>query len=244
MLTGATFNFKNQKTAMVPEYGHNAVGEDRNELYRLMYMKLSARWIRDKIHLHIIGHFAHDNELTDTLFQLGFGAILSERLRDLSPVTHDHKFRIQYVHDLAKLVELAQEHRQYYLEAPIFIKKNPEPEAILSDLKDHVEHGDRFLVYYEQDVPAGYLTIGALKKKGEGFLLRDTNTAQVKSAFIKPFFRGKGAGAALLDEAIAWARDDGFDRLFVEHETANYYDGQFWQKYFSFFARNRLSADT
>lgn len=233
MLTGTTFNFKNQKTAMVPEYGHSSIDDDRNELYRLMYMKLSSRWIQHKIHLHIIGHFSHDGGLNDTLFQLGFGAILSEKLRDLSPVTHDHKFGIQYVHDPATLVELDQEHQQYYPEAPIFIKKNPESEAILSDLKDHVEHGDRFLVYYKQGVPVGYLIIGALKKKGEGFLLRDTNTAQVKSAFIKPSFRGKGAGTALLDEAITWARNNGFDRLFVEHETANYYGGQFWEKHFS-----------
>jgi hypothetical protein len=68
MLTGATFIFKNQKTAMVPEYGHSAIDEDRSELYRLMYMKLSSRWIQHKIHLHIIGHFAHDGGLKDTLF--------------------------------------------------------------------------------------------------------------------------------------------------------------------------------
>jgi len=236
MLTGATFIFKNQKTAMVPEYGHSAIDEDRSELYRLMYMKLSSRWIQHKIHLHIIGHFAHDGGLKDTLFQLGFGAILSEKLRDLSPVKSDSNIVIKCGNDPLKIVELDQELRQYARGAPIFIKKNTRPEAIVSDLNNNLENGDVFLIFYDKNVPAGYFSVGTSNNNSvhsEGFLLQDTNTAQVKSAFIKPSFRGKGAGAALLDEAITWARNNGFDRLFVEHETANYYGRQFWEKHFT-----------
>lgn len=235
LLTGTTFTFKNQKAAMVPEYGHSAIDEDKNKLYRLMYMNLASRWIQNKIHLHIIGHFAHDRGLIKTLFQLGFGAIVTEKLRDLSPIKHDSDLLITYENDPMKLVNLDQEHRQYYLKAPIFLKRNTDPEAIISDLKKHVKHGDKFLVYHEHDVPVGYFIVGQLKKNGEGFLLQDTNTAQVKSAFIKPSFRGKGVGTALVNEAIGWARENGFERLFVEHETTNYYGGQFWDKYFSSF---------
>ncbi len=236
MLTGATFTFKNQKAAIIPEYGHSAIDENRRELYRLMYMKLSSRWIEQNIHLHIIGHFAHDGGLNDTLFQLGFGAILSENLRDFSPVKSDQDIIIKYENDPVKLLELAQEHRQFYPKAPIFIKKNTEPEAIISDLKNNLENGDKFLIYYENDIPAGYFSVGTSNNNSihsEGFLLQDTNTTQVKSAFIKPSFRGKGVGAALLNEVITWARNNGFDRLFVEYETANYYGGKFWAKHFS-----------
>jgi GNAT superfamily N-acetyltransferase len=233
MLTGATFTFKNQKTAMVPEYGHSAIDEDRIKLYMLMYKNLSSRLMRNKIHLHIIGHFAHDRELTNTLFQLGFGAIVTEKLRDLSPVKHNSNLLITSENDPAKLVNLEQEHMQYYPKAPTFIKKNTDSETIFSDLKKHVEYNDKFLVYYENDVPVGYFTVGTLKKNSEGLLLQETNTAQVKSAFVKASFRGKGIGTALLNEAINWGRENGFERLFVEHETANYYGGEFWEKHFS-----------
>jgi GNAT superfamily N-acetyltransferase len=198
MLTGATFTFKNQKAAMISEYGHSAINEDRRELYRLMYMKLSSRWIQQNIHLHIIGHFAHDERLNDILFQLGFGAILSEKLRDLSPVANAPNMVIKVEKDPLKILKLDQELRQY-----------------------------------ARDVPAGYFAVGASNNTREGFLLQDTNTAQVKFAFIKPSFRGKGAGTALLNEAIKWARNNSFKRVFVEHETANYYGGKFWEKHFS-----------
>lgn len=231
-LTCATFTFKNQKAAMVPEYGHSAINEDRRELYRLMYMKLSSRWIQQNIHLHIFGHFAHDEILNDILFQLGFGAILSEKLRDLSPVARDPNMIIKVENDPLKIFELDQELRQYARTAPIFIKKNTEPEAIVSDLTNHLDNGDVFLVFYDNDVPAGYFIVGTINTR-EGFLLQDANTAQVKSAFIKPSFRDKGAGTALLIEAVKWARDNGFERVFVEHETANYYGGKFWEKHFS-----------
>lgn len=233
MLTGATFQFKNQKAAMVPEYGHSAIEEDRHELYRLMYMRLSSRWIQQKIHLHIFGHFAHDTELNDILFQLGFGAILSEKLRNLSPITSDPNVIIMVDAHSETLVELELEHREYYLKAPIFIKKNINPDAIIADLENHLKNGDAILVYYENDVPVGYFCIGTSKKNGEGFLLQNTNTAQVKSAFVTSSFRGKGVGTALLNEAVTWARDKGFDRLFVEHETANYFGGKFWEKHFA-----------
>jgi GNAT superfamily N-acetyltransferase len=232
-LTGATFTFKNQKAAMVPEYGHSAIYEDRRELYRLMYMKLSSKWIQQNIHLHIIGHFTHDEILKDILFQLGFGAILTEKLRDLSPVASDPNMVIKVENDPLKVSELDQELRKYALKASIFIKKNTAPEEIVSDLTNQMEKGDVFLVLYDNDVPAGYFSVGTSNNTREGFLLQDANTAQVKSAFIKPSYRGKGAGTALLNEAIEWARDNGFERLFVEHETANYYGGKFWEKHFS-----------
>jgi GNAT superfamily N-acetyltransferase len=233
LVTGSTFTFKNQKAAMVPEYGHSAIDEDKNKLYRLMYAELASKWIQNKIHLHIIGHFSHDKKLAMILFQLGFGAIVTEKLRNLSPVNHTSLLCITYENDPRKLINLEREHRQYYQKAPIFIKRNSDLKAILVDLKNHVKHGDKFIVCYDHDLPIGYFTVGPLQKDGEGFLLQDTNTAQMKSAFIKPSFRGKGVGTALLNEAIDWARENGFERLFVEHETANYYGGQFWDKYFS-----------
>jgi GNAT superfamily N-acetyltransferase len=233
LVTGSMFSYKNQNAAMIPEYGHSAIHEDTDELYKLMYMRLSDKWIHQNIHLHIIGHFAHDEILTDTLFQLGFGAIVSEKLRDLSPVVSDQNIDIQVEKNPLTISELEQELRYYARSTPIFIIKNIDLEAIVSDLTDQVKIGDAFLVSYANDVPVGYFCIGPSTQNGEGFLLQDTNTAQVKSAVITSFFRRRGIGSALLNEAVTWARVNGFDRLFVEHETANYSGSKFWEKYFT-----------
>jgi GNAT superfamily N-acetyltransferase len=233
MLSRRSFSFKNQKAAMVPEYGHSAVNEDRHELYKLMYMNLSTKWIQQHIHLHIVGHFAHDEEVNDTLFKLGFGAILCEKLRDLSPVPNNPDIIVRTTSNPKLLVDLELKHRQYYQKAPIFIKKNTDHDVIRSDLMMHQEHGDVFLIYSVNSIPVGYFCIGPSTKNGEGFLLQETNTAQVKSAFITSSFRRKGIGTALLNETVTWASNNGFDRLFVEHETANYSGGKFWEKYFT-----------
>ena len=68
---------------------------------------------------------------------------------------------------------------------------------------------------------------------GAGFLLQGTNTAQILSAYAKPAVRTKGIGKALLQRSIQWARAQGYERLFVEHETANRDGGNFWRSHFS-----------
>ena len=40
-------------------------------------------------------------------------------------------------------------------------------------------------------------------------------------------------GTALLNRAIQWAQAQGYARLFVEHETANFYGSHFWHKHFT-----------
>lgn len=233
MVTGANFDFKGQKSALISEYGHGAVKVNRDEIYKQMYMRLSAEWIKNGIHLHIIGHFSGDQELKETLFQLGFGAILSEKIRDLTSVKKSNDPRIKYENNPAKILEIQLEHNEYYRHGPIFIRKDGDPEKILAELMQHRANGDEFIVYRENNETLGYFVVGESNKNGEGFLLQDTNTAQVKSAYVKPFLRGKGIGTSLLDESINWAKRRGFERLFVEHETANYYGGNFWTKRFS-----------
>ena len=233
MLTGARFPWKGQQAVFVPEYGHGAVEERKQELYQRMYMHLSQEWVDSHIHLQMIGHFAHDTVLRDTLYQLGFGAILAERLRDCSTPGHSHEVLIREEMDVSKLLLIQIEHNEYYSKAPIFILKPTNPDEVLEELEEHVRQGDTFIVYYEQDEPCAYMILGTSTIDGEGFLLQNTNTAQIKSAYAKPEMRGKGVGKALLQRAIEWSQARGYERIFVEHETANFSGSIFWHKHFT-----------
>ncbi|MBL7129152.1 MAG: GNAT family N-acetyltransferase [Ignavibacteria bacterium] len=232
MQTGAKFKFKGQITAFVPEYSHSSIEENKTNLYQQMYMKLSSEWIKENINLHIIGHFANDIELKETINQLGFGAILSEQVRDFSPVNVKKNFVVYEEFNPTKLIDIEIEHNEYYPQAPIFIKKNTDRTAILENLEKHRINGDKCFVYSIKNKPSGYFIIGESAVDGEGFLLKKTNTAQIKAAYVKPAERRKGIGECLLQCAINWAEKNGFERLFVEHETANYYGGNFWRKHF------------
>ena len=233
MVTGAVFDFKGQRAALVPEYAHAAVHTDRAEIYRRMYMKLSETWVQRGMHLHIIGHLAHDHVLRETLFLLGFGAILSEKLRGFAPIIDGKSANIVYESDPSQLLAIQMEHNAYYPLAPIFIRKDRSKDEVLSDLRASAEEGDVFIVHYDNGQPLGYFTVGESATDEEGFLLQRTNTAQIKAAFIKASARGRGIGSSLLQESMRWAEKNGFDRLFVEHETANYYGGNFWNRHFS-----------
>jgi GNAT superfamily N-acetyltransferase len=233
MLTGDQFQWKGQQAAIILEYCHGAVVAQRRALYQRMYMALAQEWVNQHIHLHLIRHFAHDTILQETLYQLGFGAILAERLRDVSPVTERHDLAIRVEQDVIKLIALQTEHNRYYPQAPIFILKPTDTQDVLVELEAHTQQGDVFLVYDEQAEPCAYMIVGESTNGGEGSLLAQTNTAQIKSAYARPEVRGKGVGAALLQRVIEWSQQQSYERLFVEHETANIYGGNFWGTYFS-----------
>lgn len=232
MLTGAQFPWKGRQAALVPEYAHAAVVADKRDLYRRMYLALAQEWADHHIHLHLLGHLAHDRVLHDTIYQLGFGAIVAERLRDLGAVAGAPAVRIAEECDARRLLALQLEHNRYYPRSPIFIRKPVDPEVVLEELEVQVRQGDLFLVAYDHDEPSAYMTVGESAREAEGFLLQETDTAQIKSAYARPASRGKGIGKALLQAAVQWARQQGYERLFVEHETANYSGGNFWGKHF------------
>ena len=233
MVTGFLFPFKGQNAVLVPEYCHGSVLTDRKELYQRMYMHLADEWAKNGKHIHIIAHFAHDFLLQETLYQLGFGAIVAEQVRDFSAVSKINETEITEEKDFKKLIDIGIEHSNYYPNAPIFISKESEIETVKSDLESHSNDGDVFFVYCENNKPCACLTVGNSKIGGEGFLLQNTNTAQIKSAYAQPHVRGKGIGKALLQRAVQWSQEHGYERLFVEHETSNYYGGNFWCKHFN-----------
>lgn len=233
MMTGAAFKFKGLNAVQVREFCHASIDEDKPAIYHEMYMQLAQSWVQKDIPLHIIGHFAHDEVLTKKLFLLGFGAIIAERLRPLTSIDSSSDHKVVQVENIDEIVNIHFEHfNKYYPQSPIFISKDVSESEVREELEDHLKKRDAILAVYEGDEVVGYMVVGTSAIGEEGFLLQNTNTAQVKSAFAMPDSRAKGLGKALLQAAIKYAKEKKYDRLFVEHETANYYGGNFWEKYF------------
>lgn len=232
MVTSGQFSWKGQQAVIVHEYGHGAIENGKAALYQEMYMHLAQEWVSHHAHLHLIGHFAHDALLQETLYQLGFGALVAERLRDVSAIDRKQAMLVSEEQNVSKLLDLHIEHIQYYPESPIFLARSTDRQTALADLEVHTQSGDVFFVCYEKNAPCAYLIVGESTIGAEGFLLQGTHTAQIKSAYARPGVRGKGIGTALVQRAIQWSQDQGYERVFVEHETANLAGGNFWSKYF------------
>ena len=233
MVTGDHFVWKGQQAAIVLEYGHSAIGTQKRALYQRMYSYLAQQWVNQQIHLHLIRYFAHDLILQETLYHLGFGAILAERLRACSAVAARPEVAIRVEPDVSRLITLQTEHNRYYLNAPIFIRKPTAHQDVLAELAAHAAQGNVVFAYDDQQEPCAYMIVGEATIGGEGCLLQQTKTAQIKSAYVRPELRGQGIGTALLQRAVEWAHQQRYARVFVEHETANVYGGQFWGNYFT-----------
>jgi len=237
MITGFKFMFKGQRSVLVQEYGHASIERDKSHLYKLMYMDLAQIWSDDGIQLHNICYFGNDKILNETLFQIGYGATLNERLRDLSNIDNiDNftQFEITQEIDISNLIELRIEDMKYYQKSPIFCNKDTDYNSAKSSLEEALNDGDTFLVHKDKNdnkINAIFI-IGKSCDEGEGLLLKDTNTAQIKHAYISGNLRGTGIGKCMLQHSITWAKENGYDRIFVEHETANFSGGIFWSKHF------------
>ena len=79
--------------------------------------------------------------------------------------------------------------------------------------------------------PLGYLGITP-SSQDACTLIRDPGTASIVKAYTLPDARGLGVGAALLNHALIWAKDQGYLRCSVDYEAANPPARCFWQRWF------------
>jgi GNAT superfamily N-acetyltransferase len=235
---GYQFTFKGQTTVMVPEIGHAAALNASTAIYPKMLAHVGNFWSEQRASLHILGYLAHDADLETLLYRFGYGQILTERLRDLSAVGSGPEIDVEEGDDLDALAALDAEHRRYYAGSPIFVNKPAgDRETIIRDLDEERERGSVFFVHSRDGHPVGYFVVGPSAPDGEGLLLRATNSAQIRGAYVQPAYRSQGIGRALLDTCLRWADAQGFDRLLVEHESANLPGRAFWGRYFTPFVR-------
>jgi GNAT superfamily N-acetyltransferase len=234
MGVAATFPFKGHRAALVGETAHAAASSaEKVAVYEALYTALGEGIRTQGARLHIVAHLAGDEPLRAMLYRLGFGAFLAEELRDLSPVAAPRGVAVRREDDARTAADLDVEHRGYYRNPPIFLAKDTDRSAAERDLREALGAGAALFVHDgDGGSPDAYFVVGPCAGEHEGRLLRGTNSAQVLSAYARPDVRGRGVGAALLDACIAWARERGFERVMVEHETANLAGSAFWGRHF------------
>ena len=244
MIASPIFEMRGLGATLIPEHGHAVTPGEEVALYAPLYARAIEERVREGAQLHLIGRFAGDDATRRALEDLGFGAVVDERLRDLTDVpggTVDAPdLRIESLPPDVRwdeVAEIAAEHAAYYQGSPIFLAKDLGLDAARDDLDGHRRAGDRLFVARGGGAIVAYLIVGACAGQTEGRLLAGTRTAQLRSAYARPASRRRGIGSALLQRAVAWARDAGYQRLFVEHETANLEGRAFWRRHFAPFLR-------
>ncbi len=154
-------------------------------------------------------------------------------LNQMTAIMGYNELLLTMVEDGKLLGFLEIEHRAYYRTPPIFLSKDTGRAAVERDLLAAQRDGAALFVHDEDGSPSACFHVARCKGLEEGRLLRDTNSAQVLSAYARPRSRGRGVGRALLNACVGWARSQGFERLMVEHETANLLGSAFWGRHFN-----------
>lgn len=209
---------------------------NRAKIYQLLYKAISRTWIERGFHAHQLSFFATDDVLTNTFFRLGFGMTHFQLFRDLNlPPGAIPAVEIRYMDSAASIREIEQEHAAYYPNPPLFWIPHDFFEERGSGAdgaqKDPVLAGEIEIIAAIVDGKiAAYFELS--KGTAENDLFSHPGNGQIKGAYSRPAYRGRGIGKALLAEAVRWAKRNHLERLYVEGESANIYGGTFWATHF------------
>ena len=224
-------SWRGRRSIFVPFWAHSVTGENRKEIYQQMYAYLSSEWVVNGCFTHMISVLAHDEEITDTLFWLGFGMVAVDTMRDLrniqGPVA-DVEIQLATLDDLDVVVSLNHELARYLTGPPIFMAMTEKRSREYHEKWLSKPSHSLWLASCEGQV-VSYMRICPLN---DDSVITDEKTAWIEGAYTKEHMRGKGIGTALLNQALKWAQSQGYKRCAVDFEGENVLASAFWLRYF------------
>jgi GNAT superfamily N-acetyltransferase len=226
-------DLRGQRSVYSPEWANGARTPDEPRIYQDMYAALSAQWVAARYCEHLVTLFASDSAAVAGWQQMGFGHVVMDAIRDVSPLPCEVAsvdVRRATIADLPQALALRRGLRQHVSSAPTFLA-----DALHAD-------ADEFETWLGDSANALWLacregrTVASLgigpASQNACTVIRDEGTASIISAFTIPEARGGGAATALLARALDWAHSEGFARCAVDFETANLLAMRFWPRFF------------
>lgn len=227
------FDFHGERTAFLPVAGHAALLSDELNIYREMYCYASQKWVSDNRFNHLWMTYFDDDNLKNSLYDLGFGSYVIDACQLTSATGHvinqDYKIVFASAADAEALTEVANSSNEYYINSPIFLQRNKYTKDEIMQLIDK----NYVLLAWDKDKIAGVLSF-SINQSYNFERLTTVDSARIEGigAYILPDYRGKGMGTALLDKAFAFCKEKGKTYMHVSYESANPNAIQFWPKYF------------
>lgn len=216
----------------VPEWAHGARGE-RRRTWEELYAAVLPQWLARGARVHRVSVLADDHELAAALDWLSFGTTTVDALRgaDVARRTGAAEagrcpVRRATAVDTDAVVRLREGLRHHLQTTPVYLVL-PRPIDVAAErakLEDPAVA--TFLADVDGEV-AAFLRIGP-SAEGVATIVRDPRTASITGAFTVAGRRGAGIGSCLLDEALAWARSEGYARVAVDFEPMNLLAARFW----------------
>ena len=135
------------------------------------------------------------------------------------------------VDDAAVLLELEDGLRDHLTRPPTLLPLAPG--RSIDDHRRRLEDATRAVLLADVDgATVGYLLVGPVADDVAA-IVQDPGTASISGAFVRAAHRRHGVAETLLSAGIAWATDEGYERIGVDFESANLLASRFWLRHFS-----------
>jgi ribosomal protein S18 acetylase RimI-like enzyme len=226
-------NFRGRQTILSPEWANAAILEQSGRIYEAMVATSSAKWHADGATSFLPVLLADDHAAADTLFQLGFGMLAMDAVRDLSRPQGsyaDVKITRATLDDLEPMMALSTGLVKHLQAAPVFLLQYelPDRDELATDLQNEML---RYFLAWQDGEPVAFVKIGPATEDAST-IIRDEGTASITGAYALPTAREHGVGTAMLAHCIDWAREAGYERCGVDFEPTNVEANRFWRRHF------------
>ncbi|MDO8361721.1 MAG: GNAT family N-acetyltransferase [Actinomycetota bacterium] len=240
------FRRTTRRTAWIPEYGcvvEPAAAQPGAHVRDLLYRAAAQQWDASSRQLLAVTQLVGEPDADEHWIENGFGRFLADGVRPCRPIGATLPLGVTVrpaTHsDLARLVQLDDEHCSHYGRPPVFmVPPQPATAAELSALLA----GDTVLwVAADGDGPQAFLR-AELGADSSCELLQGADTLAVTGIYTRPAARGRGVGAALFDAALRHHAARGVPRTGFDYETINPTARAFWPRLVTTVARSYMRA--
>jgi ribosomal protein S18 acetylase RimI-like enzyme len=217
------------------EYAGHAAREP--EIVRDLYASAAKEWLERGRNRHYVLVPATDPALVDAWFRLSFGAQHASGIQE-TPESADRApsgviVRRAAADDVDAVARLDLELPRHQELSPVFA---PGPryteEESRADFLEEVDDRERAILVAEVDgqVVSALVMVPVEKSNMHNGLARPERAAFLGFAATLPEARGTGAGLALTNAGLDWAREQAYPLVVVDWRETNLLASRFWPK--------------
>lgn len=224
-------------TLSMPVHGHAvAPWADAVDVYRSLYGHLAGTAVERGFFEHRVNIIAGDRAAEEAWMNIGFGRGLACAARATSlPVpgvgTNGVEIHRAAAEDIDVVMHLEETNERHHYAAPVFWPFLPATHAAARQYQQRLLEDPRsaHFVAYRDGRPLGMNTFNPPDWINP--LMKSERMTYLFQGVVEEDVRGTGVGQALLEQGMAWARDQGFESCALHFATANGAGAHFWLKH-------------